>query len=396
VPDVPFSPWTPPTHGDTGWDTAVNTAMAGIAARINNLEGALGVPLDSFTGVSDDAKLAAAMSYAAAQTYPPPILLGRRAHTFTSGPYNLYNGFRLIGSPVTGEREFSSTGPQTVATISSTSFLTVPSGGVKNGTIRGIQFRASSGTVDWLTQVSDLASGPIINDFDFWDLAWVGFRTIMRARHLRCSIERTYINNGTQTQFYLGGSDNYYWMTGRSYMSSTALPVSQYYLRFGSMSDTKVGPMYITPQVATGVRIDGGAGDLQFWGTRFDCTGRNSSTGCQGAALYITAGTGHQFHDCWFFNNAVNPSGTGRGDKGQVWITGGNEILFENCAWSGGATRTGMATPSGTPAIYAASGASGVKVVSPMAPASGTKLLQHQTSGVISKYAADDWTLSVA
>ena len=31
-----------------------------------------------------------------------------------------------------------------------------------------------------------------------------------------------------------------------------------------------------------------------------------------------------------------------------------------------------------------------------MAPAGGTKLLQHQKAGIITRYAADDWTLSVA
>lgn len=395
MPDVPFSPYSPPARGAVGWDTGLNSYLAGVATRINNLEGSLGVPLDSFAGGSDDAKLAAAMSYAAAQTYAPPILLARRAHTFAGGPYQMYNGLRLIGSPVTGEREFQTSGVQTIATISSSSFLSVPTTGVKGGVVRGIQFRGASGTTDWLTQVSDLATGPIIQDFDFWDLGWVGFRSVMKARHLRVSIERTYINNGTATQFYLGGSDNYYWMTGRSYLSSAAMPVTEYYLRFGSMSDTKVGALYITPQVATGVRIDGGAGDLAFHGTRFDGTGRSTSTGCQGAALYITAGTGHRFTNCWFFNNAVNPSATGRGDKGQVWITGGNEILFTGCSWSGGASRT-MATPAGTPAIYAASAASGVKVVAPNAPASGIKALQHQAAGVITKHAADDWTLGVA
>ncbi|MFC7732974.1 hypothetical protein [Actinomadura keratinilytica] len=46
-----------------------------------------GVPLDGFSGADDDAKLKAAMSYAAAQTRPPAIVLANRAHKFDGGPY---------------------------------------------------------------------------------------------------------------------------------------------------------------------------------------------------------------------------------------------------------------------------------------------------------------------
>lgn len=104
------------------------------------------------------------------------------------------------------------------------------------------------------------------------------------------------------------------------------------------------------------------------------------------------------FRDLWFFNNAVNPSGTGRSpqDKGQVYIRGSaSDLLFAGCQFAGAEAQTNL-TPAGTPAIYAATGVSNVKVVAPTAPADGTKLLQHQSSGIISKYAADDWTLSVA
>lgn len=397
---VPYAlPGGFPVPGGSGWDVPLQANLDDLKARIAMHEAAYGVPVDAFAGATDDAKLSAAMSYAAAQTRPPALLLANRAYTFNGGPYNYYNGMRLVGSLGTTEREFASTGPQCVATIGGSAFLQVPSGGARTIWISGIQFRASSGTVNFQTPVTDFSNGPILQDVDYRNLGWVGFKTVLHARHLRVSIERTYVNNGTDTQFKLAGSDNYYWVEGKSYMSAHNLTAAMYYLYFTHMSRTQVGPVYITPEVATAVRIDGSYGNLVFTGTLFDSTGRTTSTACQGAAVLITGGKGMVFRDCWWFNNAVNPSATGRSpvDKGQVFIRGGSaaEILFSGCQWGGGDAQT-VVTPSGTPAIYAATGVTNVKVANPIAPNGGTKLLQHQSSGIITKYAADDWTLSVA
>jgi len=394
---VPFD-ITPPAVGASAdtWGTENNTALTAIEGRVGIHEDVYGVPLDAFDGASDDAKLGAAMSYAAAQTRPPAIMLSRRVHTFNT-VREMYNGLRLVGSLGTTEREFSSTGPQCVATIGGSAFLSVPSGGVKNVWVSGIQFRAANGTVNWQTPVADLSGGPVVQDATFVDLAWVGFATVMQARHLRVRIDRTYCNEGTDNQFKLGGSDNYYWQNG-GFLSSTKLAASKFYVWFTHMSRSQMGPLYITPEKATGIRIDGSYGGLVFTGTLLDSTGRTATTACQGAAILITGGRGMVFDKLWFFGNAVNPAGTGRTpqDKGQVYIRGNAaDLLFSGCQWSGDDVTT-YYTPAGTPAIYAASGVSDVKVVAPIAPAGGDKILQHQSAGIITKYAGDDWTVAVA
>lgn len=395
MPDVPFGITVPPTSA-TGWDVPLDAALTATSGRIGIHEGGLGVFLDSFTGVSDDAKFAAAMAYAQAQTYAPAIILGNRVHTFSGGPYPFYNGFRLVGSGFTMEREFNTTGPQCIVNVGSTALFSVPSGGVKNVWISGIQFRAASGTTNWLTPVTDLGAGPIINDAVFERLAWFGFASIMQARHLRCHIERTYINGGTGTQLQLAGSDNTYWSEGKSFMSSTTLPASAFFVYFVHMSRTRVGANYITPINATAVRIDNTYGDLQFDGTLFDGTGLTTANGCAGAAVLVTGGEGYIFKNCWWFNNAVNPSATGRTpvDKGQVYIKAGANMLFTGCAW-GGPTKQAVVTPSGTPAIYAASGVTGIRVSNPLAPYGGTKVLQNAVTGAIT---CDDssWSVAVA
>lgn len=396
---VPYAlPGVFPANGGSGWDQPLLADLEDIKTRIQQHEASYGVLVDAFPGGTDDAKLQAAMSYAAQQTRPPALLLSNRAYSFSGGPYPYYNGMRLVGSLGTTEREFQSTGPQCLATISGSAFLSVPSGGAQNIWISGIQFRAASGSVSFQTPVTDFSNGPILQDVDYRNLAWVGFKNVLHARHLRASIERTYTNNGTDTQFKLAGSDNFYWTEGKSYISAHALTAAMYYVYFTHMSRTSVGPLYITPEVATGVRIDGSYGNLVFRGTLFDSTGRTSTTACQGAALLITGGKGMVFDTCWFFNNAVNPSSTGRSpvDKGQVFIRGSAaELLFTGCQWGGGDAQT-VVTPAGTPAIYAATGVTNVKVSNPIAPNGGNKLLQHQSSGIITTTGAADWTLSVA
>lgn len=398
---VPYAlPGTMPPAGVPGWHTSLNANLADIQARTNLHEAAYGAPLDAFAGTTDDARLDAAMAYAAAQTRPPAILLSNRAYAF-SGPREYYNGFKLVGSLGTREREFGSTGPHTVVTASSTagvpSLFKVPAAGVKNVWISGIQFRSASGGVHFQEPVTDLGSGPVTSDATFVNLAWVGFASVMQARHLRVCIDCTYTNNGTDTQYKLAGSDNYYWLNG-GYLSSTRLGATKFYLWFTHMSRSHLGPLYITPEKATGIRIDGSYGGFNLVGTLLDCSGRNADTACQGSAVLVTGGRGYVFDRLWLFNNCVRPASTSRvpRDKGQVFLRGStSEVLFQSCQFLGGDVQRTY-TPAGTPAIYAAAGVSAVKVVAPIAPAGGTRLLHQQTAGIISKFAADDWSLAVA
>ncbi|GAA3957719.1 hypothetical protein GCM10023085_45290 [Actinomadura viridis] len=379
------------------WGASLQAPIDGIEKRLSVHEITYGAPLDAFAGADDDAKLKAAMSYAAAQTRPPAIVLASRAHTFTGGPYELYDGLRLVGSLGTTEREFASDGPQCVATVGGSALFSVPAAGVRNVWVSGLQFRAASSSVHFQTPVTDMARGPVIEDATFVDSAWVGFATVMHARHLRVRIDRTYVNEGTDTQFKLAGSDNFYWQSG-GFLSSTRLAATKFYVWLTHMSRSQFGPLYITPEKATGIRIDGSYGGLVFNGTLLDCTGRDQTRACQGAAILITGGKGMVFDKLWFFNNAVRPASTGRNpvDRGQVFIRGSaGDLLFDGCQFSGFAAQTGY-TPPGTPAIYAATGVTNVKVTAPLAPNAGTRLLQQQSSGIVSKYAADDWTLSVA
>ncbi|WP_131738023.1 hypothetical protein [Actinomadura roseirufa] len=340
--------------------------------------------LESFAGATWEARWAAALSYAAAQTYKPTIVLPNGEITLGGGPYRLFDGLRVSGPVGAGEREFTTRGPSCVVTVTGKPLFAMPGGDVSNLWFKGVQFRAKT-RLDWMVRTTDFGGGPIMKDADFHSLGWVGFSSVMHARHLRVSIQDMYCNNGSDVQFRLAGSDNFYWTQGRNYLSGSVPPTAAAYVYFTSMSRTRVGALYVTPQGASAFRIDGGYGGLSFEGTLLDSTGRTKDTACQGAALYIHSGEGHTFTNLWFFNNCTNPGATGRaGEKGQVFIGGGaDEIVFSGCQWSGGAKQP-VATPRGTPAIYAQSGVANVRVTDPLAPNGGEKRLQQAAAGTFS------------
>lgn len=322
------------------------TDFAALTTRVTALEdvpaptfGQVGIlPLDVFVG-TDDQRLEAALATQAASALKPTIVLSARSHTFNN-VYPLQNGLRLSG-PLGGyEREF---GVSCVVNVKGSSLFTVPAAGVKDISIRGICFNGT-GTNSWLAPVGDLGAGPIITDMNIRECGWNFFTSVMQARHLRCSIERTYVDNGSGTQFYLSGSDNFYWLEGQSYISGHALTTSNYYIRFGFMSKTQVGPIYITPEVATGIRVDGGYGGLHFRGTRFDSSGRTQSTACQGPAMLVTGGS-VVVESCDFLGNAVAP-----GSLGQLVFTGGQDHSALNNQFLGS---TGSLTPATVPGVYA-------------------------------------------
>jgi hypothetical protein len=363
--------------GGGGGGGSANLAQLGIVA------------LDSFSGASDDIKMANAMSYIGAQTYKPTLVLANRTHTFANTYPLTISGLRISG-PLGGmEREFSR---QCVVHVTGTGLFSVdpaggPSTGAKDFYIHGICF-TGTGSNYFLTPTSDLSNGPILVDASFRDGGWVGFKTVMQSRHLRVSIERMYTNAGTDTQFYLAGSDNNYWLEGQSFLSAVNIPAASWYMRLAHMSRTTVGSVYITPQVCGGIKVEGSYGDLYFLRTRFDGTGRNTSTTWQQApAINITGGAGVAMIGCIFFNTAV----AGAGTKGIIQIQGGADHLVQGCTFLGGAAQTSN-TPLTRPAVYTTATC---KVSGLIAPNSGNKILQQSAANLL-KNDDTSWTLNTA
>lgn len=331
--------------------TVLTTRTAGAADKANGVAGA--VLLDDFAGASDDAKLTTAMSYIAAQTFRPALLLTNRRYQFAN-TYNLFSDFSLSG--VGMEREFSK---QTAVKATAAALFRVPAGQsnnyVKNITIRGISFEGGAGT-DFFEPV-DLGSGPILAYSDIRECGFNLFRRVMWNRLLGVSLDDIYINNGTDTQLYLSGSDNYIGTGGHFFMDSQKLTADKYLLRFGHMSKTDVGGLFITGTKATGIRVDGGRG-LTFNGTKSEARAGAASVATQGSAMVITGGSGIVVRDCWFFNVMAAPANTGNAalHKGYVTVTGGDGVLITGCRFDKGGSSQTSNTPAGTPCVYVAGG----------------------------------------
>lgn len=351
------------------------------ADKANGVAGA--VLLDDFAGTGDDAKLGAAMSYIAAQTFRPALLLTNRRYQFTK-TYNLFNDFSLYG--VGMEREFSK---QTAVKATAAALFRVPTGQsnnyVKNVTIRGISFEGGSAT-DFFEPV-DLASGPILAYSDIRECGFNGFRKVLWNRLLGASLDDLYINNGTDTQLYLSGSDNYIGTGGHFFMDSQRLTADKYLLRFGHMSKTDVGGLFITGTKATGIRVDGGRG-LTFNGTKSEARAGAASIATQGSALVITGGSGIVVRDCWFFNVMAAPANTGNEalHKGYVTVTGGDGVLVTGCRFDKGGSSQTSNTPAGTPCVYVAGGR--VLCRANLATSGQTLLYKARATGLIDADAA--------
>jgi hypothetical protein len=286
------------------------------------------VELDAYPG-SDDDRLAAALVDIGQATLRPTLVLANRAHQFTR-VHRLIRGLRISG-PLGGlEREFRA---QCVVAVAGPALFSTPAAGVKDISIRGVSFTGTGGNT-WLEPVGDLARGPILEDADIEHCGWSNFATVMRARILRCRIDRTYTQGCSGTDFILAGSDNYLWLNG-GYASSVrkdARPYGAPYLYFPHMSCTRVGPLYITPEgCRNAVVVDGSYRDLWFDGSRFDCTGRGRDKACQHAALHIAGGTGVIVDRCQFFNVAVADAATA-----VIAITGGADHVVRDCTFAGG------------------------------------------------------------
>jgi hypothetical protein len=349
--------------GDTGPQGL--QGIPGTGSGLSDLKSFGLVSLDRFATSatdSDDAMLANALSYIGAQTYKPNLVLSNRAYTFNNTYALAIDGFSISGPPGGYEREFRR---QCVVNVKNANGLFAVSGANKGFSISGISFLGSGN--NWLVPTADLSNGPILTDMHIEKVGFVGFNSVMQARHLRVSMNNIYTNAGTGTQFDLAGSDNYYTFDN-SYLSSTTMKTTDYYIRFRHMSRTKLKNLYITPQVSTGLLIEGSYGNLQIDGVLFDGAGRTATTSCQGPAVRVTGGHGVKFRDCWFFNVAVNSSLA----KGIMEFTGGEEHIVSGCEFSGGSSQTSY-TSATMPAIYATVP---VKVRELTAPNSGNKILK--------------------
>jgi hypothetical protein len=349
----------PVVYTKTTWANGVSPSIS--AANLNKIEtgiadahyGIRGVPLDGFAGADDNAKLTAAMSYAAAQTYPPPILLAARNHTF-SGQRTLYDGFALHGVPGPSNAEKSSVGvTKTRCAVSVGSSLPwlVASGGVADGaqvwdvSIRDIAFVGNS-TTQWMGGAAVLWVMHLNN------LSFKDFKSILGSQSTKllmnlCLIDGWMsLNASYNGAIHIGGSDNALFLgltnldSGTAYNSAGSAN-GQYHMWLDGCEKTTIGPMYITAEGGwNGIRVTGTAyntdssnlgGPNWIAGARIE--GRNSGAPCNGSLVRVEGGM-LTLRDCWLGYAMDSPSTPGHSpaDAGAIHQSGG-QLLVDGCTY---------------------------------------------------------------
>jgi hypothetical protein len=230
------------------------------------------VDLDSFAGANDDAKLTAALTYAAAQTYKPTIQLPARSITFNTAGRTPYNGMRIIGP-------HGASGPKNIEVSPSNQNhivnLNVGTGHNSwfNGTttyydiyIADIAFQ--NGGVDGQFWHQPLATAPGLYACQFHSLDFYGFQYIFGSPVTQCALTQvTFSGHWTVigfvgTPFSLVFSDCDFWGGGYLNIGTLATapsPGTPYITLNGGK--TRVGQIYVTTiNTWSGVNLVGGAG----------------------------------------------------------------------------------------------------------------------------------------
>lgn len=312
---------------------------------IRNLD-AVGHALDSFDGITDDAKLDNALAYAAAQDYPAMIMLGNRAHTFTTPNRPVYHGLRIIGPDVSSAPEkFGSTkmGLKIRLAFSGSWFHnTLGSGRAWGITLANLSFSGSSNarvlTNDSASQFSLLrlhniscvniksVCGTLKQPLVMTGCAFTGF---------------CHINGCYQTAFHLSGSDNNLFTDGGlidstpTHHSEGLGGAGQAHLWCDYLDYTRIGRLFITCEGPwRGLKISGPTygtsstsdnhGNVSF-ADGFTVQGRfGSARRANGACVRIEGGTA-KFRSPNIDFGMQAPAGTG--DLGIVHQTGGYLML---------------------------------------------------------------------
>lgn len=213
--------------------------------------------LESFPGATDDDKLTAALSYAAAQTQIPAIAMptNRRA-TFAQGGRVPFSGMKLIGGPG-GNRNPELSGGKLVSSMvkltcgSGTSSWFNGSGSLYNILVKDIGFEGTSSTQFW----HHPSSAGTLYSCRFESLGFNLFKHIFGTVGQNVGLTQVEfsghwtVNNAWDQQFNLGGSDNQLWFdgyinigTGQS--AALAGDNSKFYIVCTALANTQLGYIY--------------------------------------------------------------------------------------------------------------------------------------------------------
>ncbi|MCW2660307.1 MAG: hypothetical protein JWP83_1459 [Mycobacterium sp.] len=289
------------------------------------------VQMDSFSGANDDAKLAAAMRYAAAQTYIQAIQLPARVITFNMGGLTPYNGMKIIAP-------FGSNGPKDQDVSGSLSnhqvVLNVGTGTSSwfDGTttyyniyIGGLAFFNPGGNGQFWHQPLSTAPGLYACQFD--SLSFYGFSSVFGNPSAACTMTQVSFTGHwvvigfTNTAINLVFSDCSFWADAICNMSTSATAPSAGTPMFQlSGGKSRMGMLYLTTWPGwVGLNLAGGSGiSMGFYSLVIEGTSANNAT----YPLVTVQAGDWRMDNCLF--DYVNPAS---GVNGVITQSGGQLTL---------------------------------------------------------------------
>jgi hypothetical protein len=330
------------------------------------------VLVESFDGTAAQ-KLTQALDFAKAEGVAgrpiPWVLLGEGTYDLAGWTtYVPFTGMRIMGSPgfasAPKQMELSpaTLGPTRVifngGTGASSMFSTGAAGGnVYDVVISNIGFTSSNAASAFWDQTAS-----VLYAAEFHSLAFYGFKhifgTVAGAR--KCLFTQVDLTGQWQVlghvdvQFYIGGSDNTFWMGGQINIggSGGAAGASRYMIWLDQVGKTDIGFIYATAKNGwRGIRVTGTGAQskISFYGGIYE--GMNKDDPCAGNVIRLEEGCGALYGvGVGFAMTAPDAS-----EHGIIEVTAGEWTIDSPVYWRA----TGIAET--VPLVYA-SGTSNVEV----------------------------------
>lgn len=350
----------------SNWITGDNytaTAVNDVANAVNRTKYGI-VHLDEFAGANDDAKLTAALSYAAVQTRIPAIQFPARQVTLSTGGRTPFSGMKLIGPGGSG-------GPKNLE-LSSGSYVShvvvlnvgANASALFNGAsltlydidVRNLAFQNGNGASQFWAQPSGT-----LYACEFHSLTFYGMKHVFGSVGTKALLTQVIFSGhwsvigGPGTQFHIGGSDNNLWMAGYCNFSNGGGVTSDTYgIKFDSMQKTSVGYLYFTSETNgwSGLLLSGSGGGVNFHGGTYEGLGAGNPT--VAPPITITGGD-------WSFHGSAFMYVTTA--AGIIIQSGGTVALYSPCYNPASSSPSPLLYQTGGSAvILAPAGVGGVNV----------------------------------
>lgn len=280
------------------------TAVNDVANAINRTKSGV-VFLDEFAGASDDAKLTAALSYAAAQTHIPAIQFPARDINLSTAGRVPFNGMKLIGPSGSGgpaQLELSSAyaNHRILLSVGSDASAWFNGAGLTlyDVYVSGLAFQNANNASQFWAQPSGTLYACEFNALTFYGMTHIFGSATVKALCTQVIFSGMWeVIGGNGTQFYIGGSDCCFWVPGYcNFGNGGSVNADTYGVKFETLGKSSVGYLYLTCLGGwSGMLLSGGGTGVSFHGGTYE--GLNAGNPTTGTPVTITGGD-------WSFHGA--------------------------------------------------------------------------------------------